>query len=144
MKLFRKDELLLAYIGFILFIFIMFFTLETEISYEPHYMETNVPLGENFSYSVSIRNIGSDDVTLRYSAVGINPISISFNPESARIDPFNIAPMNIYIDTKESFPGDYQGVIYIWNDNTQEVLEKIPIIIKVNQTTDSLKKIYVC
>lgn len=147
MKSFGDDELIFAYIGCMLFIFIIFFSLRAEISYEPHYVEMNVPLGKNFTYYTSIRNIGSDNVTLRYSAIGINSIAIGFNPESAQINPGNITPMNICIDTKESLPGDYQGFIYIRNNDNQQILEKIPLTIKVrevNRTSDSLEKVYVC
>lgn len=114
--------------------------LRSEISYEFQYSEINMLPGENFTYRISINNIGLENVNLSYSAVGINQIALGFNPNTSGISPRAPGLINISIDTNDTLPGDYQGFIYIRNADNQQILEKIPLIIKVkeiNQTFDT-------
>jgi hypothetical protein len=119
-----------------------YYFLENEIFYEPLYAELNVSLGENTTYNGSIKNIGSQDVDVRFSAEGIpaegvNHIAINFDNASDQIEWDTTKPVHFHIDTTSAIPGDYKGFIYVWNNksknnsNVQDVLEKIPITIRV-------------
>jgi hypothetical protein len=115
----------------------MTFFLKAEVSYEPQYLEMNVPLGESSTFNGSIRNIGFQDVNVRCFAEGINHINIRFTPPSARINQGDIVPINICIDPIGAPPGEYKGLFYIRKDNPQDVLEKIPITIQVKNSSEN-------
>ncbi len=138
------NELTLAFCISLILLGVMYYLLGAEISYEPQYVELNVSLGENTIYNGTIRNIGSQDVDVRFSAEGIpeegvNHIAINFDPSSPQIERGTAKLIHIYIDTTGALPGDYKGLIYIWNNktkknnNAQDVLEKIPITIQVKE-----------
>ncbi len=136
------EEFIFGCIMLLIFILFIVSNLLAEISYEPHYKEMNISLDNKLTYGISIYNVGSSYVKVRFSAVGIDQIGIDFNPKSVRINHGTPELINVTIDTKGALPGDYQGYIYVQNEKNQQVIEKIPLIIKVN--SDSLKKVYVC
>jgi hypothetical protein len=119
-----------------------YYFLGNEISYEPRYAELNTTLGENLTYIGDIRNIGSQEVDVRFSAEGIpaegvNHIAINFDPSNTQIERGATKVIHIYINTTSALPGDQKGFIYIWDNKNknsngiQDVLEKIPITIRV-------------
>jgi hypothetical protein len=127
-----------------------YYSLGNEIFYEPQYAELNVSLGEDTIYNGTIKNIGSQDVDVRFSAegipaAGINHIAINFDPPSTQIERGKIRLIHIQINTTDALPGDYKGLIYIWNNksknnsNAQDVLEKIPITIQVKNSSEISK-----
>ena len=101
------------------------------------YSEMNVPLEENSIFYGSIKNIGSQDVNVSCSAEGINQIGITFDPISSRVNQGNVKKIKIFINTIGAHPGGYKGWFYIWNNKTQETLEKIPLTISVNNSSKS-------
>jgi hypothetical protein len=124
-------------IGLLLFMaleVIFFSSLVTEISFEPQYSEMIIPSGENFTYGIYIKNIGVGIVNVSCSVVGINQMGMCFHPQSVQIKRGDTESMNVSIDTVKAFPGDYQGLVYVQNDNNQEILEKIPITVKVKRS----------
>jgi len=111
---------------------------DAEISYEPHYLEMNMSLGDSPTFYGTIKNIGSKDVNVRCSAEGINHIAISFDPLSAIIKKRTAIPIKISINTTDATTGDYKGLFYIWNNNhkdSQDVLERIPLTIQVKNSS---------
>lgn len=134
MRSFGHDEVIIAYIGFIILTYIMFLSLQNEVAYESQYLEMNVPSDENFTYSMSIRNIGSDLAMVTCSEVGFKQIKLRLPTDSKKIKPNADVPINITVDAKDTPPGVYKGYIYIKDDNSN-VLEKIPIIIQVKNSS---------
>lgn len=117
--------------------------LGAEISYEPHYLEMDMTLGDSPTFYGAIKNIGSKDVNVRCSAEGINHIAISFDPPSATIKKRTAIPIKISMNTTNATTGDYKGLFYIWNNNnnnnnnniSQNVLERIPLTIQIKNSS---------
>jgi len=134
------DKLVLFGILFSLLLVSNFCFLRSEISYEPQYLEMSAPLGENFIYNISIKNIGSDNVNLSCSTEGFNHIAINFTPPNILIKQGTKNPIIININTTGALPGDYRGLYYIWKDSTDEVLEMIPITIQVKNSSQKFNQ----
>jgi hypothetical protein len=129
------NELILAFVFGVALYGVMYHYLGTEISCEFPYAELNISSGENLSYNGSIKNIGSKDIKLRFSAEGLNHISIAFIPKSTSIRMGEIKPIIIQINGTGANSDNYKGWIYIRKGNTQEVLERIPITIHVKKSS---------
>lgn len=133
MRSIEIEETLIAWFFILVFSLCIPPILNAEISCEPTYLEINMSLSENFTYSIYIKNIGSENVSVRCLTANINQVNINFIPANAQITRGNTTLINICINTTHALPGDYKGLIYIWNDNSHEVLEKIPLNISVKQ-----------
>ncbi len=94
---------------------LMCLSLGTEIAYEPQFAEMNMVCNKNYSYNFLIKNIGSQDINLGFSAEGLNDIPITFNPARTCILCGDMKVIQLNISTTKEISGDYNGFICIWN-----------------------------
>lgn len=134
MRSFSIEKLFFLGILMIILIICMNLNLESEIIYEPMYTEINMPIDDNLSFKGCIKNIGSEDVAVNCTVEGIKHISFVLSPPELTVMKGNGEFVTISVNTSGSIPGCYNGSLLIWNKDTKEVLEKIPITIQVKNS----------
>ena len=100
---------------------------------EPNYI--NIKTGKYTKYpifyNISVKNIGSEVVNIGYSAVGINQ---SWIPSTPLDKTTGISPGKskiITINIVDAPYGSHSGLIAIWNNDSEDVLEHIPITLNL-------------